>query len=334
MSSQNETELVLDKSRSEILVFGCVRIWYLLYFPDVLCHLILHYYGTKFLWTIYEKDLIANRQFESKPFMINNIIFQSRFIPNKQVKNSKDEIEYAVELSTKILSMPNTIRTCTAYYEYSILSNSFRSRHTFNLAASRASLPKRFMDAIDVKKIDYPLHIFLTLEPIRIHHWSMDKMIDYQQDVLMKEYVKYQWQINTVNENRRYLQSETFGICWCLDLDLVQGNLFLKLLRLAPNINRIKVECLLKARWLDKALIIDKEIEFTFINVGVCIKLNSARQDAKKFSKMLRNKKKTKFALDIEVRIIEAYEINEVDDFETNDKVIPINKWTQYGIIS
>lgn len=324
-----KTEHILDKSNAELLIFGCTRSWNLLYFPGVLCHLILHYYGTTFIWTIHDP---SKQEYKSKPFMINNITFQTYFVPSTEIRidNKIHEKENVLQIYTKIKSMPNSIRTCTVFYQYSILSRSFSSRHTFNMGAKRASWPKRFMKAVDAKH--YPLHLLITVEPIRIHHWSMDKMIDYQQDVLMKEYVKYKWEIDAkiLKGNGRYLQSDTFGICWCMDLDLKTENLYLKLLRLAPNINRIKVESSLKANGC--TILNDEEFQFTFLNEGSCLKLNRCKEDSNTLSSMLKKKKKVVF--DIEVRIIEVYAINAVDDFETNDKMISINKWTQYGIIS
>eukprot|EP01084_Bolivina_argentea_P182009 314296_1 len=224
MSNKHEdVEYVLNKASSECLVFGCVRLWYLLYFPEALCHLIVHYYGTTFLWII-SKPALETNEFKSKPFIINNITFQSYFKPcdtecilDKTSSTGKSYVK-TIKLGTKIISMPNTIRTCTAYYEYTLLNHTYKSRHTYSLMPSRAGLPILYLKGIE--SITYPLQLFITVEPIRIHHWKIDKVIDYQQDILMKEYVEYEWIIDAKVRNQlSYLQSNVFGICWCLDLD-------------------------------------------------------------------------------------------------------------------
>jgi len=233
---------------------------------------------------------------------------------------------------TKIISMPNSIRTCTVFYKYSALSHSFCSRHTFNITSQKRTTCPQFIQALG--KENYPLDLLITVEPIRIHYWSMDKMIDYQQDIMMKECVKYEWKIDakTLKENDRYLQSDVFGVCWCMEIKEVnfqfkyEKNLFLKLLRLAPNINRIQVNCSLKVNMGMKTITLkDKKLEFTFVNEGVCKPLY--------YPYMLQTHKGD-ISFEIEVRIKKVFVINDVDDFETNDTMIPIDKWSQYGIIT
>ena len=149
MSSNNEEkeiESVLTETGSELLVFGAIRLWYLIYFPGVLANLIVHYYGVTYLWTINspnegEPNRSGDTEFKSKPFEINGITFQAYFCPNARVNcpdpddTNRTRINYKhlVKLGTKIISMPNTIRTCTAYYQYRLFKHTFTSRHTYNL---------------------------------------------------------------------------------------------------------------------------------------------------------------------------------------------------------
>ena len=340
-SSGDKAESILDQTGSEILVFGCIRLWYLLYFPEVLSHLISHYYGVTFLWTINQRN---SNGYESKPFMINNITFKSFFNPNKSImtKDPEDQSnnieKNVVSIGTKIISMPNTIRTCTAYFQYTLFNKSYMSRHTYNLTASRASLPKEYMNGI--KDPLFPIQILISIEPIRIHHWSYDNMIDYQQDILMREYIEYQWELTKGDLKEKYLQSKIFGNCWCLDLDQSIGSkksafkkIYLKLLRLAPNITRVKAEIKLKAlnwKWNFEC---DKELEFTFTNDGIKHILNG-----KKMKKNGKYNKSKNTIFEVEVRIIKVYGIDygdgKIDDFEyENDMEIPIGKWTQCGIV-
>merc|ERR1712062_723779 len=121
-------------------------------------------------------------------------------------------------------------------YKLGLLDRSHIFRHNFNF--SRITKAK-FPYSVDAGDGDvYPLNVMITVEPIRINYWSYDHMIDYQQDIRMKEYIEYKW---TTKPKQHITQSPIFGNCWCLDIN--GPRVWLKLLRLPPNITRILVEC-------------------------------------------------------------------------------------------
>ena len=191
-------------------------------------------------------------------------------------------------------------------------------------------MPKEFLKGR--KNPEYPIQISISVEPMRIHHWSYDKVKDYQQDIIMKEYADYRWKIdksdvNGINERK----------CWCLDLDLSvkKGKgMYLKLLRLAPNVTRILVEYKLKCKNWKWKLDGKGKLEFTFTNDKMSCFLGDRK--VKEVTRKVGYDTEKDTVINIEVRIVKVYVIKgeSADDFEYgNDKELFITKWRQYGIV-
>ena len=225
-------------------------------------------------------------------------------------------------LYTKIYnnSLPHTVRTCTIYYQYGIKNKQYKSRTTFRLIPGKASVPSRWLKGTE--DITFSFEISLCIEPIRIHHWSYDHLIDYQQDIMINRYIKYEWIMN--KENGYQPQSDIFGNCWCLQLYPTTPHL--KLLKLPPNITRFEIECSITSRNAKRTIDYygDGEVGFYGINFKLNTGKTNDEYDCNKDT-----------IHDIEIEIIKVYIIDDdnVDDFEFEDVEIPIEEWSNHGII-
>ncbi len=347
MSASQESELVVVNN-AETLLFGFTRKYSPRDVPDALVHLLVHYFGAMLIWAIPEPsghDAID----KSKPFTVNGITFQCYFqhkvVQPPAINNIQPPATHSLDLWTKILSMPNSVRTCTVFYKYHILSRSFVSRHTFTLGATRARMPFS-VDGGD--GAIYPLQVELIVDPIRIHYWSYDNMVDYQQDLRMSESVQYEWTLSSEDRSDGYVQSPILGNCWCLDVDTSSPNenVWLKLLRLSPNVTRVVVECQMETvNWVwsgfegelelgfmdgkGKASLLDRED--TVPNPDYSIQHKNPR-----FPK--RNgdydaSKDTVFSIGVQVIRVYAIDRMEMDDFETSDVLVPRSQWREMGIV-
>lgn len=317
----------LTASNIELLVNGYTRLQmrnlsvFRRIFPTALSSLICHYCACMqvFEWTI---DDPYKYEYKSKPFTSGNIVFQSFFTRSLSSDDGYSTKRTEGNFYTQIVSMPDSVRSCVVYYEY-IINNlhTFCSRYAFNTVSKRAPLPLYFFRRMTDKiNSGQSLNIRIKMEPIRIHHWSCYKMKDYQQQIEMKEIVKYEWQIDArifQHQNREYLQSDIFGDCWCLDWIGDCRRLSLRLLKIPAMISRIKVQCSGNAN----GAIFRRVLEFGMSNEKVCLKMDYPRGSAIGI-----------IVFDVKVEIIELYAINAADDFDMNEEFITRDKWAQYGI--
>ena len=330
----------------ETLIFGCIRQWCLHYFPEVLVHLIVHYFDTTLTWSIPPPSRpldVGGHVFESPPFTVNGITFRS-YLRHKvqEIKSileepKKDpECTYYLDLWTKVVSMPNTIRVCTVFCKFSLLDRSHVFRHNFTFSGSTKAQFPYSRNAGDGNV--YPLNVKLAMEPIRIHHWSYDNVVDYQQDIRMKEYVEYKW---TTKPKQHITQSPIFGNCWCLELK--GPRVSLKLLKLPPNITRIMVECGMETmNWKQGKVKMDigdyEPLEFGFSSDLVQKLLTDSDTMKGQSNADYAETEETVFV--IQIRILEVYAISKgktdamPTDMSCGDDVkVPIGTWRDMGIV-